>query len=437
MARRAKLVLDKGAYCGEGGFLGQMAAMHACGPYQIDHISVEAHLNYTNNQPSGSVRAPTAPQVCWGLEQHMDEVAAAIGPRSRRTPSPDADRGGRRGPDATGVRQGRCTGHPREGRRDDRVRPRSARRRGDRRRGRVVAVHGGALGRVRADERRRQRDDRDRRAGERQRRCHGDADVRRRRSSASIRTTSRSCIRTPTSRRGTWVRAARRRRSTTAERSSPPRRRSASSSSTPRPTSSRRPRRPRAHRRRRAREGIARPVGRDRRSRRARSAPCTGRVRARSPRHRPATRADASDGSGNETFLAPQLITQAAHVKVDRATGVVRVLRVAAAHDSGRILNRAGADGQVLGGVVMGVGPRALRGHDARRAGPAAEPAPARLQAAHVLRRARDRGGVGRVRLGRAARDEGRRRAAAGADRRRDRERDLEGDRPATCRGCR
>jgi CO/xanthine dehydrogenase Mo-binding subunit len=59
---------------------------------------------------------------------------------------------------------------------------------------------------------------------------------------------------------------------------------------------------------------------------------------------------------GNETFLAPQLITQAAHVKVDRATGVVRVIRIAAAHDSGRILNRAGADGQVLGGVVMGVG---------------------------------------------------------------------------------
>ena len=59
---------------------------------------------------------------------------------------------------------------------------------------------------------------------------------------------------------------------------------------------------------------------------------------------------------GNETFLAPQLITQAAHVKVDRETGVVRVLRVAAAHDSGRILNKRGADGQVYGGVVMGVG---------------------------------------------------------------------------------
>ena len=59
-------MLDKGAYCGEGGFLGQMAAMHACGPYVIDHVSVEAHLNYTNNQPSGSVRAPDRRRRCAG-----------------------------------------------------------------------------------------------------------------------------------------------------------------------------------------------------------------------------------------------------------------------------------------------------------------------------------------------------------------------------------
>ncbi|MFQ5427250.1 MAG: molybdopterin cofactor-binding domain-containing protein, partial [Gaiellales bacterium] len=58
---------------------------------------------------------------------------------------------------------------------------------------------------------------------------------------------------------------------------------------------------------------------------------------------------------GMESFLAPQLITHAAHVKVDRATGVVRVLRIAAAHDSGTIINRLGADGQVYGGVVMDI----------------------------------------------------------------------------------
>ncbi len=59
---------------------------------------------------------------------------------------------------------------------------------------------------------------------------------------------------------------------------------------------------------------------------------------------------------GMESFLEPQLITHAVHVKVDPETGVVRVLRVAAAHDSGMILNPIGADGQVRGGVVMGIG---------------------------------------------------------------------------------
>ena len=76
VARRGRLVLDKGAYCGEGGFFAQMAAMHACGPYLIENIDVESYLNYSNNQPSSSVRAPTAPQMCWALEQHMDELAA-------------------------------------------------------------------------------------------------------------------------------------------------------------------------------------------------------------------------------------------------------------------------------------------------------------------------------------------------------------------------
>jgi CO/xanthine dehydrogenase Mo-binding subunit len=78
VARRARLVIDKGAYCGEGGFFAQMAAMHACGPYELENVHVESSLVYTNTQPSSSIRAPTAPQVCWALEQHLDELAAAL-----------------------------------------------------------------------------------------------------------------------------------------------------------------------------------------------------------------------------------------------------------------------------------------------------------------------------------------------------------------------
>ena len=79
VARKARLVLDKGAYCGEGGFFAQMAAMHALGPYEIETAHIESSLVYSNNQPSSSIRAPTAPQVCWALEQHMDELAEALG----------------------------------------------------------------------------------------------------------------------------------------------------------------------------------------------------------------------------------------------------------------------------------------------------------------------------------------------------------------------
>ena len=78
VARRGRLVLDSGAYCGEGGFFAQLAAMHACGPYVIENVDVDSKLVYTNNQPSGSIRAPTAPQTCWAVEQHMDEIAAAL-----------------------------------------------------------------------------------------------------------------------------------------------------------------------------------------------------------------------------------------------------------------------------------------------------------------------------------------------------------------------
>jgi len=46
----------------------------------------------------------------------------------------------------------------------------------------------------------------------------------------------------------------------------------------------------------------------------------------------------------------------AAVVEVDRATGVIRVLDYAVAHDCGRVANPLLVDGQIMGGVVQGLG---------------------------------------------------------------------------------
>lgn len=79
VARRAHLTIDNGAYSMDEPFLGQMAAMFAVGPYRIPNVDVSADVVYTNTQPSGSVRAPTGPTTCWALEQHHDVVAERLG----------------------------------------------------------------------------------------------------------------------------------------------------------------------------------------------------------------------------------------------------------------------------------------------------------------------------------------------------------------------
>ena len=64
---------------------------------------------------------------------------------------------------------------------------------------------------------------------------------------------------------------------------------------------------------------------------------------------------DAKAKYGNQT-MTYSFACHAAEVEVDLETGKVRVLRVVAAHDLGRVINRVGAEGQIEGGVTQGVG---------------------------------------------------------------------------------
>jgi xanthine dehydrogenase molybdenum-binding subunit len=48
--------------------------------------------------------------------------------------------------------------------------------------------------------------------------------------------------------------------------------------------------------------------------------------------------------------------TQVVELEVDTETGVIRIVKVTAAHDVGRVINSLGIQGQIEGGVAMGIG---------------------------------------------------------------------------------
>ena len=354
VARRARLILDKGAYCGEGGFLGQMAAMQACGPYQIDNISVESFLNYTNQQPSGSVRAPTAPQVCWALEQHMDELAGELGLDPVELRRRTLIEGGAEGPtrqvfDEIGIKQTleravEMIGYDRELPEDEAIgvavgwwpcmpAPSGAyiHLNGDGSGTIVTGAQENGSGAVMAmpafvaEELGMSPEDftllyQDTAAANWDMGSCG---------SQTTFNSGRAILAAATDVRDQLLDAA------------------AAELEADREDLE-------------LADGSVRVKGSPDRAVSVADLAGAGTIHGKGSGEVPEAPAGDTGGCvgrlGNETFLAPQLITQAAHVKVDRGTGVVRVLKVAAAHDSGMILNRLGADGQVTGGVVMGVG---------------------------------------------------------------------------------
>lgn len=79
LAREVRLVLDGGAYCSWSETALGKAAILSAGPYRIDNLRVEAYAVYTNKTMTGAMRGFGAPQVCFGYESHMDDIAQALG----------------------------------------------------------------------------------------------------------------------------------------------------------------------------------------------------------------------------------------------------------------------------------------------------------------------------------------------------------------------
>lgn len=78
-AVKAVIVADTGAYASLGGPVIQRACTHAAGPYNISAVDVSGTAVYTNNPPGGAFRGFGVTQVCFASECNMNELAELVG----------------------------------------------------------------------------------------------------------------------------------------------------------------------------------------------------------------------------------------------------------------------------------------------------------------------------------------------------------------------
>jgi len=80
-AREATMIVDGGAYAsmkpaGSGGISG---FVKGGGAYNIPHTKIECIIAYTNTVPCGHMRSPGSPQTLFAVESHMDYLAEQLG----------------------------------------------------------------------------------------------------------------------------------------------------------------------------------------------------------------------------------------------------------------------------------------------------------------------------------------------------------------------
>jgi xanthine dehydrogenase molybdenum-binding subunit len=75
----ARIMGDSGAYASVGGKVLERAAGHACGPYRVPAVDVEAVAAYTNNPPCGAMRGFGVPQAAFAIEGCLDLLAKQLG----------------------------------------------------------------------------------------------------------------------------------------------------------------------------------------------------------------------------------------------------------------------------------------------------------------------------------------------------------------------
>jgi CO/xanthine dehydrogenase Mo-binding subunit len=79
VAAEAYILGDSGAYASLGPYVMTRAATHSLGPYEVPNARVECYAMYTNNPPAGAYRGFGAPQAHFAAETQMDILAEKLG----------------------------------------------------------------------------------------------------------------------------------------------------------------------------------------------------------------------------------------------------------------------------------------------------------------------------------------------------------------------
>jgi CO/xanthine dehydrogenase Mo-binding subunit len=77
-AVKANIIGDTGPYASYGETVCLRAAVHATGPYEVPHVSIDSRMFLTNNPISGAMRGFGIPQLAFAHESQLDEIASLL-----------------------------------------------------------------------------------------------------------------------------------------------------------------------------------------------------------------------------------------------------------------------------------------------------------------------------------------------------------------------
>lgn len=79
VARKITAVFNTGAYADAGPLVARNGAFSGTGPYRIPHVWVDSYCVYTNSPLGGAFRGFGVPQLTWAHESQMDMIADRLG----------------------------------------------------------------------------------------------------------------------------------------------------------------------------------------------------------------------------------------------------------------------------------------------------------------------------------------------------------------------